>query len=311
MTHREFIEFYLGIKALSIAPTTLDGYRKILYKNLPLSDEVESLDLMKAQQIIIAISSTGISEATVRRYTSVLAQYGKYIVKYKKLPENPFCDVERPHKNEIDNLHEQVYSEIELADILQALKKEPLFWRTYISAAIDSGARRGELVGLTWNDLDFNRNCLRIRRSAYKLTGEPQKTKEPKSHKSRIVYLTKHTMYLLRVLRFSQQSTAVKNGLVWDFKFYVFGKNGNMLSVYLPSKWWRHFLKRHRLPVKRLHDLRHTSATLLLRNGVDVRTVSQRLGHASLKTTMLYLEPDGEAARDTMENILKKAVKNI
>ena len=311
MTHEEFIEFYLNIKSLSVAPTTLDGYRRVLNRFLPLSDEISELDLIQAQEIITEMAHTGITGATIRRHTSILHQYGKYIVKYQKVAYNPFDGVEQPKKIEIDNLHNKVYSEDSLVKLFRELRTEPLMWRAYISAAIDSGARRGELVGLRWCDLDFERNCLRIQQAAFKLSGKPQATKEPKGRRSRTVYLTRHTMHLLRMWRMAQQSDTVREGYVWDFDFYIFGKNGDMLSLYAPSAWWRRFLKRHRLPVHRLHDLRHTCAALLLRNGVDVRTVSQRLGHAALKTTMLYLEPDGEAARDTMENILKKAVKNI
>ncbi len=311
MIHKEFIEFFLNIKALSVAPTTLSGYRSVLNRFLPLSDDISELDLMKAQQIISGMAHTGISGATVRRHTSILHQYGKYIVKYQKVTYNPFEDVERPRKIEIDNLHEKVYSEASLVKLFRELKTEPLLWRAYISAAIDSGARRGELVALRWCDLDFETDCLRIQRAAFKLSGKPQATKEPKGRRSRTVFLTRYTMHLLRMWRMAQQSNTVQDGYVWDFDFYIFGKNGDMLSLYAPSAWWRRFLRRHRLPVHRLHDLRHTCATLLLRNGVDVRTVSDRLGHAALKTTMLYLEPDGEYARDTMENIIEKAVKNI
>lgn len=311
MTHKDFIEFYLGVKALSVSPTTLESYRDVLERFLPLSDEIENLDLMKAQQIIIQIYNTGLKNATVRRCASVLNQYGKFIVKYQKLSHNPFSDAERPQKIKIDKLNDMVYSEHEINNIFKALKNEPTMWQVYVTLSLDSGARRGELVALQWNDLDFEKGSLRIERTAYKLRGKEQEVKEPKSRRSRIVFLTRYSVYQLQKLRMEQQSKAVRNGYIWDFDYYIFGENGNMLSIYSPSKWWRSFLRRYRLPVHRLHDLRHTSATLLLRNGVDIRTVSHRLGHSSINTTMIYLEPDGEQARNTMENIIKKAVKFI
>ena len=77
MTHREFIEFYLNIKSLSVAPTTLDGYRRVLNRFLPLSDEISELDFIQAQEIITEMAHTGITGATIRRHTSILHQYGK------------------------------------------------------------------------------------------------------------------------------------------------------------------------------------------------------------------------------------------
>ena len=76
-----------------------------------------------------------------------------------------------------------------------------------------------------------------------------------------------------------------------------------MLHPSSPTSWFSKFLKRHNLPKIRLHDLRHTSATQLLLHGVDLRTVSGRLGHADLEVTQRYLHFMADADKDAAEKV--------
>ena len=186
-----------------------------------------------------------------------------------------------------------------------------MFWRVFFTMALDSGCRRGEILGLTWDDLDFGSGALHIRRSIYKLSGERVSTKEPKGRKTRTVYLSDTTLCLLRKLKLEQQKLSLLQGRPWREDIFIFSNDAGAtpLNPSTATHAWRRFLKHMRLPLKRLHDLRHTSATLLLHNGVDVRTVCARLGHASLSTTMIYLHADsGEKAAGCMEQIINRAV---
>ncbi len=262
---------------------------------------------MSAQYIILQMAEN-VSTATIRRHNAILRQYYKYAVKYGAASFNPFEAVELPrNKAVIDKMSDKVYSEGELTRIFSALRYEPLIWRCFVFLALDSGCRRGELVGLKWSDFDGAN--VWIRRSAFKVKGHSQALKEPKGRRGRKIHISGTVLKTLKHLKLQQKAAALADGRSWSEDCFVFSFNGSdMLSVYSPSQWWRRFLGRHRLPRKRLHDLRHTSATTSLRHGIDIRTVSYRLGHRSIKTTMIYLEPDEGSSVSVMEKLLKKAV---
>ena len=310
MKNSEFIEFFVKIKASSLAELTVLSYRRCLEKYLDLNGDVADMDLFQAQNIMLSMKH--LSEGTQRRNLSVLRQYYNYAVKYKFCSENPFKDVERPRKTYIDTFDEKVYSENELKAVVGALSQENILWQTYFLLALDSGARRGELVALKWFDLDFDRGYLHIRRSAYKTKGQPTAIKEPKGRRSRSLFISETSIKSLSLLMLEQKKHCLSSGRPWSEGNYIFSFSGEIMNPCTPSRWWRRFIKRRRLPRRRLHDLRHTSATLLLRNGVDVRTVCSRLGHAALSTTMIYLEPDnGKQAANVMHGIIKKAVGTL
>lgn len=309
MIHRDFIDFFIKIKQLSLADLTILSYRSCLERYLDLDAEISDMDLFKAQNIMFCMKN--LSEATQRRNLTILSQYYKYAVKYGYIASNPFQDVERPRKTHLDDLSNKVYSEDELKLLLNALADEPLIWRLYVFFALDTGCRRGEMVAMKWCDLDFAKGYLQISHTAYKLHGANTQLKEPKSRRCRGLIISHVTLKLLSVHKLAQKEYALCIGVPFSESNYIFGFGcGNrIMHPSTPSRWWRRFLKRRRLPVYRLHDLRHTSATLLLRNGVDVRTVCRRLGHASLSTTMLYLEPNNEQyVSEIMNGIMTKAV---
>ena len=158
--------------------------------------------------------------------------------------------------------------------------------------ALETGLRRGEMCGLKWVDLDIKEKKLTVMRSAYKLTGEPVNIKEPKGKRSRSVYVGNEIFKMLCDFKLQQKVNALHSGISWSDDFFIFGKCERALSPCSVTRAWSRFLRRSRCPHKRFHDLRHTSASMLLKNGVDVRAVQCRLGHADIKTTMLYLHSD-------------------
>lgn len=314
MTNSEFIEFFLNIKRLSIADTTADSYRHILYRLLDGDLDVGAIDLLAAQQTVFKMACR-LSQRTVQRYLVILNEYYDYAAKYNLLQHNFYHDVEIPRKKiSVDGMKNKIYSELELKYIFNYLQAKPLVWQAYIVLALDSGARRGELVGLSWSDVDFEKGFLLIRRAAYKLSGQPTAYKEPKGHKSRGMFLSNYSLRLLRKLKVEQKAKCMRQGTPWSKNNFIFsfgtGKTG--MHPNTPTRFMRRFFCNIRLPElsgKNGHAFRHTCATLLLREGIDVRTVSERLGHSSINTTMIYLHPDEteETAR-AMENIIKKAV---
>lgn len=285
MTHREFIGFFLKIKSQKIAELTLNSYKQCLKKYLPENELLEDLDIFKAQEIMFKMEN--LSKATQRRNLTILTQYYEYAKKYQICAKNPFKDVERPILTKT-NVLQYAINEKELSKLLFAINKLPILWQTFFILSLDSGARRGEVLAICWNDIDFMQKTIIIKHSAY-CSGET-KIKEPKGKKERIIHLSEYTINKLQKVKNIQKKEALKKGAQWLNSNYVFSKNGQ--KPFNPSTvthTWQKFIKSNKLSHHRLHDLRHTCATMLLNKNIDVNTVRLRLGHSQLSTTMLYI----------------------
>jgi integrase len=181
---------------------------------------------------------------------------------------------------------------------------------------VKGGLRPNEGLGLTWNDVEWDRSAVRVNRTLVRgVTGGGWKAEEPKTKQSRrLVTLPADTMAALRQQREAQTAeqetmTQAERARYRDHGFVFAGRGGEPLD--LKNITARHFvplLAAAGLPRIRVYDLRHTHATLLLSAGVPVHVVSKRLGHASAKMTLeVYahvLPGQQEEAVERMEEYL-------
>jgi integrase len=163
------------------------------------------------------------------------------------------------------------------------------------SLLVATGMRRGEALGLRWGDVDFDGSRLSVRRSAtvvkHKGAGEEIIIGPPKSGKARTVDLDPQTLATLKAHKTAQGTLAL--ALARDNTYVLAGVDG---SVRHPERFSRRFVAAvvatrkavgdDKLSKMRLHDLRHTHATLLLAAGITVKVVSERLGHANAMITL-------------------------
>lgn len=291
MKNSEFIEFFLKIKEQSVAELTLKSYKSCLTRYLQSNNALEDLNPYEAQNIMFLMSD--LSKATQRRNLTILKQYYNYAVKYRLTYDNPFLVVEPPKKT-YSSVIDRVLNENELRVIIMIIDNLDFFWQTFFNLAIDTGARRGELVALRWDDIDIMNNTITIRHSAY-CTNGCVKLKEPKGKKERHILITSKSRFLLYRFKALTKSK------------FVFCSTKNINSPINPSTathYWQRLLKNNGLPSYRLHDLRHTCATYLLKYGIDINTVRGRLGHADLSTTQLYIHTNQDLATTNVLNSL-------
>jgi integrase len=196
----------------------------------------------------------------------------------------------------------------------------PTQFKVFFNLALFGGLRRGELIALTWNDIDFENNSVSINKS----TGYVDKqmiTKAPKNKSSiRVITVPGPVMDLVKKYRTEQLEYKLSIGDQWQGDNYVFIQaSGKQMHLATPYGTFKDIIKKYndtiekdkfKLPDIPLHGLRHTSATLLISENIDVRTVSARLGHAQTSTTMnIYahsLKKLDEKAADALGNILIK-----
>lgn len=201
-----------------------------------------------------------------------------------------------------------VLDEQQAAQVFIAL--EPDMWRIMITLALTAGLRRGELLALEWKHVDLENGTLDVRQSLSYANGKPI-IKEPKTKSSfRRVSLPSSVVSELKLYLLQCEEEKRKLLDAWEGgdHFFVFSATkGKPLYHTVPGTWFRRFIKRKSLPSIRFHDLRHTSATLLINQGVHAKTIAARLGHADIRTTMnIYghaLQSADQAAADKFETI--------
>ena len=183
----------------------------------------------------------------------------------------------------------------------------------FIVLALTTAARRGELLGLHWDDIDFEHKIMSIRRSIGRVKGRGILEGEAKAKASRrIILLTDIAIEVLREQRTKQDELRLQAGEKWIDKGLVFcGVNGNFFNPETALKLFGVLLSEADLSHMRLHDLRHSAATILLVRGVHPKIVQEMLGHSKISMTMdVYshvLPSMQQSATDKMNDAFKRS----
>ena len=253
------------------------------------------------------------SPSTIKRKVAVLQSILRLAVKQGLIQTNP-ANAERLDMPKEIKPQVEIFTRQEAIEMLQCLDDEPLQFKAIVYIALFSGARQGEIVALKYSDVDFINCKIRIERSAYKLAGKPLMTKAPKDNDVRTVSVDAYTIELIKQLKAEQERERLRLGSAWIGEEWLFTQcNGAPMYPQTPSQWFSKFLARHGLKHRKFHALRHTSATLLLLGGLNIKQVSGRLGHADLRVTNLYLhclQEADTAAPGILQNMLITQTKN-
>ena len=321
ITFADFCTQYLEIKKNSLSPQTYNFYSKVIEEELmPMFARLKMKDLRTyhLQQFIQYLANDKkrldghegkIAASTVKRYATVLRSIVGMAYKLEYIEE----DIGRSRRIEFpkeETKEVEVFTLEEVENILNALESEPWHIRAVIEVALFTGCRRGEIVGLKWADIDFENQRISVKRSIYKLSDGKAREKEPKSKTSiRTISIPERLCKTLTEYRLQQNRHIAYLGDGWKNLDYVFTEeDGYVMNPQTPTKQFDYFLKRHGIRHLKFHGLRHTSATMLLANGCDIKTVSARLGHADITTTNIYvhaLESTDRMAAQTFDNFLK------
>ena len=228
---------------------------------------------------------TGLSPLTIRHVHAVLHRALKDAVRWERLTRNPIDAADPPSIRGDGNRELKTWSAAQLKAFLTATHGERLSPIWHLLAM--TGMRRGEALGLRWEDVDIEAGRLSVRRALIP-NGAVVVVSEPKTAKGRrSVALDPETVEMLKRQATQQLADQVKKGDAWSDTGLVFTKaDGEAWHPEVVSRFFRAAVKRSLLPVIRLHDLRHTHATLALRAGIHPKVISERLGHATIAITL-------------------------
>jgi integrase len=250
----------------------------------------------------------GLAPATVRKIHSTLHKALSQAVADGLIPRNA-ADVKapRPAPEEMRPL-----SEAEARTFLDAARESGDRFEPLYVLAITTGLRRGELLGLRWDDADLSeaRGTLRVGRALVREGGRYILGETKTKRGRRRVNLTPRTVTALKAHRKRQLEERVRlAGLYEDHGLIFASENGTPLNPEnLVKRSFKPLLKRAGLPEIRFHDLRHTCATLLLSRSVHPKMVQELLGHATIAMTLdtysHYLPSMGDQASGAMGDAL-------
>ena len=277
-------EYYAKIKVRPSSHKTYEGYIKNHIKpsigNIPLT-KLTTLDLQRLYQKLLTEGRVdrleaqnqpkGLSPKTVRNINQVISSAMHLAIQQHLIAQDPTdgCALPKTEHREMQTL-----SADQLAAFLLEAKHSGVFEMYYIELA--TGLRRGELLGLKWEDIDFSTQTLRVRRQVRRINGEVREAPLKTKNAYRTISLGTDAVGILKQQREKHPSSS-----------YVFpGPTGGPIAPDSVLHMLHRVLDRAGLPELRFHDLRHTFATLALQNGVDVKTVSGMLGHFSAGFTL-------------------------
>ena len=295
-------EYYAQIKVRPSSHKTYEGYIKNHIKpnigSIPLT-KLTTLDLQRLYQKLLAEGRVdrleaqnqpkGLSPKTVRNINQVISSAMQLAIQQHLIAQDPTdgCALPKTEHREMQTL-----SADQLAAFLLEARHSGVFEMYYIELA--TGLRRGELLGLKWEDIDFDNQTLRVRRQVGRINGEVREAPLKTKNAYRTISLGTDAVGILMQQREKLPSSA-----------YVFpGPTGGPIAPDSVLHMLHRVLDRAGLPEIRFHDLRHTFATLALQNGVDVKTVSGMLGHFSAGFTLdTYAHVTTAAQRQAAETM--------
>ena len=194
--------------------------------------------------------------------------------------------------------------------LITAFEGQSMKYETYFKLVLATGLRRGEACGLKWSDINWHKRTIHVQRGVVKLSHQESITKDPKTTSGdRMVYLSKEMCQLLKAWRkeceWDRQQTA--NETVDEDDYLFRQPNGKPMNPCTFTYRFKLILKANNLPLDlSVHSLRHTNASLLIAQGVDVRTVASLLGHAQASTTLdIYAHAFDKNKRKAQEKLGK------
>lgn len=263
--------------------------------------KITKLTRPDVQHWVNRISDTGRAPKTVRNCYSVLSSMYSYALDMGLTEQTPCLNIRMP---KIDPHEANYYDENGVKVMLKALDSLPenaLRFKCAILLGLFGGLRRGEILGLNWDDAELDSGQLQINRN--RLVGNSGKSYEdtPKTEKSkRCISVPRFIIEDLKKLKKQQEErAAILKDEYGDIGPMLQGERGNSMNPQVLSEWFGRFCKRNGLPAYGMHALRHTHASMLAKLGTDRMQVSSRLGHSQLSTTLniyTHLFEDADSA---------------
>lgn len=307
-TVNDLIRDWLKLAKQELSPTTARGYDWIVKKYIaPTLGEVPLARLRTAQldRFYAHLRAQGgrdgrpLSAATVHQVHAIVRRALHQGIRWGWIKTNPASLASPPRVTSPQLSPPDPAAVIKLLETATVMDPD---LGCFLHVAATTGARRGEMCGLRWRDVDLDIGTMTISRSVVEAAHSVIVEKDTKTHSSRRIALDPDSVFALRAQRERMVSRVASCGGVFSDNSHIFSCDIDGARPWAPNDVTKAYIrvrKQAGLNNVRLHDLRHFAATRLLAAGVPVRTVSGRLGHANAATTLgVYAHFVEESDRD-------------
>jgi len=293
---REFLtkEWLPAVKA-TIRPTTYRSYEQ--HVTCHIAPHIGSVKLAKltgsqVNHLYAKLAETGardgksgLSPLTIHHVHTCLHKACKDAVRWGRLPRNPVDAADPPSTRGTARKEMRTWDAKQLGAFLECTKDNRLapLWRLLAM----TGMRRGEVCGLKWEDVDLEKGRLSVRRALIPHEGAVISSEPKTARGRRQIALDAGTVEAFKAQAQQQLADQDNAEVAWTDSGYVFTRDdGQPLHPQSVSRAFERAIAAAKLPRIRLHDLRHTHATLALHAGINPKVVSERLGHATVSITL-------------------------
>jgi integrase len=238
------------------------------------------------KKVFVCENKKRLSDKTIRHHHGIISTILSAAMDDELILSNP---AKRVKLGKMAKYKPAYYDDEKTKSMLIALENEPLRCRAMIYLTIDTGMRTGEITGLKWADINLDKGVVTVDRQRQYVHGFGIITRPPKTEEGyRTITLSETVTALLKQYKRKQLEDRLKLGDAWKQKddFVFTHEDGASVHPHFPYIWFTRFLERHSLPKITFHQLRHTNASLLIFAGVDLVTLSGRLGHADKNITL-------------------------
>ena len=272
------------VKAAGFSQTTLNSILRgdsVTYAN---AEKLATyLGYSVSELFVVEDKFKPLSDKTILEHHRLISMIMALAEKELLVPYNPAAKATPPKvsKKEADYFQPE-----EVMEIVKALEDVPIKWKAMAYILIDTGCRRGELMGLQWSNVDLDKGIMMIKQALLYTKAKGVYVGPPKTGRPRAVCLAPETIAVLKKWKTEQLRTKILHGNIWQDTGFVFTKDdGTVMHPDSITDWLNKFSEANDLPHIHPHAFRHTVASILISNGIDPVTTANELGHANANTT--------------------------
>lgn len=318
LTIQDLSEEYLNYKKGILSPKT---YRTYCQRMILINEHIGYVKVRNITAKILdkfytylrtehlSAKGTPYSPTTLQDYYALINNMLEVAVKWDYLNFNPNTKIEKPKRARSNASY---YSKEDMVKLLQCLMQEPLKYQAIIITALDLACRRGELTGLTWDDIDFKTGKVTINKATQYIDRKIFEKETKSVNSDRINFLNPSTIEILKKYKKEQQEKQMKLGSQWIQTNRVFTTEfGGDIHPDTPTKIFQKIIKKYNLKHLTFHGLRHSGISHMIECGVPISVISRKVGHSSVQVTDAYyshfFDDEFKQAANSMNDIFEKA----